>query len=105
MHGKSSIILVTWRISNAACINGTVRLMVGEDGGDTQYDSLSIYTDGDHELRAGHVEVCVGGQYGTVCNNNWDNQEASVLCRQLGFSPHGMHHTLFLWKYILATLL
>ena len=41
------------------------------------------------ELARGRVEVCVGGQYGTVCDDNWGYEDASVLCSLLGFSPYG----------------
>ena len=41
------------------------------------------------ELARGRVELCVGGSYGTVCDDNWDDEDTSVACSQLGFSRYG----------------
>ena len=77
--------------SLAMCIDGDVRLIVSDDAdlfymGLTDYDPSYYDKDG---LRVGRVEVCVGGRYGSICYDSWDNKDASVVCRQLGHSPYG----------------
>ena len=44
--------------------------------------------DGDSQYN-GRVEICLSGQFGTVCDENWDNNDAGVICGQLGFGGGG----------------
>ena len=51
----------------ASCTDGDVRLV----GGGTKYE--------------GRVELCLNGAWGRVCFDRYSNENAEVVCRQLGF--------------------
>lgn len=77
-------------LQTASCVNGEARLLVGEGDAfyldETDYDPQYYIEAG---LRVGRVEICTGGRYGTICDSFWGDEEASVLCKQLGYSPYG----------------
>ena len=46
---------------------------------------------GGHGSSEGRIEICLNGQWGTVCGNRyWDSNDAEVACKELGYLPTGI---------------
>ncbi len=52
------------------CEEGSIRLADGPDG--IEYE--------------GRLEICINNHWGTVCDDSYNVQEATVACRVLGFT-------------------
>ena len=61
----------SWITCTAPCEEGEVRLA----GGNVSNE--------------GRVEVCLANTWATVCDNGWANNDATVVCGQLGYQMQG----------------
>ena len=47
----------------------------------------------DDTLSSGRLEIFINGEWGTICNDLFDQIDATVACKQLGFSGAIMYRT------------
>ena len=79
-----------------SCVDGSVRLQNPDASSESQLPSYDLIKD---QVSRGIVEVCVNGSYTRVCDDGWDNSDASVVCSQMGFSRYGMLAVIVYFKF------
>ena len=79
----------------ASCKRDSARIIVGDNDVDFYTDYDSEFSVIDDMLSRGRIELCNGTSFVAVCSDGWDYNDASVVCRELGFSPYGMLSCLF----------
>ena len=63
---------------------------VGECGvRDIRMTNGTIRMDNGSYYMAGGLQVCINDQWATVCQHNFDRNDATVACRQLGLDFDG----------------
>ena len=60
------------------CQNGDIRLV---DDRNYHYNDPPL---------VGIVELCVNKTWGTICDDYWNDNDARVVCKQLGYSREGI---------------
>ena len=86
----------------AVCEDNDVRLIVG-DGNDYYYGTETIDSSYyiDNQLSIGRLELCLNGQWGVACEDYWRDEQASVVCSQLGFARVGKHAFVINYHFLL----
>ena len=88
--------LISFFFSLAGCGAGDIRLNATAPRVQSVVAALGA-------LVAGRLEVCVTGNWSTVCDNSFDGVDAAVACRQLGYSTSGIHLASSIDQYGLAS--
>ena len=72
----TTLLLLFFSTYTAPCTTGQLRLAGGNIANE------------------GRVEICINNEWGTVCDDSWGANDATVVCQQLGYLVQGQLYLL-----------
>lgn len=48
-------------------------------------EEVEVRLMGSDDEQSGRVEIKYLGEWGVICDDNWDNDDAAVICNMLGY--------------------
>ncbi|XP_015212610.1 deleted in malignant brain tumors 1 protein-like isoform X2 [Lepisosteus oculatus] len=82
-HGKEELYARNLKRMSLLLILGVLYLL-------PHGEAINVRLVNGHNNCSGRVEVFRNGQWGTVCDDNWDINAAQVLCREVGCGQHSL---------------